>query len=609
MIGGVLLILITWGACALTLVGVGSCILRWFNREFALIHAFWIGLAVSVVILQLWNLFEPINIVADLLIAIVGSAGIVWSRSNVLRKVGEIGNIGTFILFLYFLIVLSLAIRAVGPCDHFDTGLYGATAVRWATTYPVVPGLAKLHGRLGFNSSVTLCTAALSQGIWRSAGHHLFAGLLVSGFWATIGPGLGRVLRGTSTSATDWFHSILFVPAIFWTTQAHLVGTMTDLPASLTCVVAVGMLFAELEDSRTTIWTEDHRIASVVGTTLLALATTFKLSVAVFAASSWVLWVSWLYFRNLPGKSYLKFVVASCALSTTLIAPWLIRGILLSGYPFYPQTLFSFGVDWRVSVEACNWELAWIRSWGRKPWVDLADTRGFAWFAPWFHTNILAREAFQVPLVLSLLGGVGTVVSSRRLRFANGKLEPWLWLFVPSFVALLIWFLQSPAPRFAEAAIWTMAAVLATSAIVRITSTVRGGWLSRAFGILIIVTGAWCIAPHRLWTHVYKPLLTSYSPLEMPKAEVQPIATTSGLIVFWRMDGQQCWDAPLPCTPYFDKTLRLRRPGNLRMGFDSDWPVNESDLANTWARPVCSVSDTECLTRRNDINNKDHGSE
>lgn len=43
-----------------------------------------------------------------------------------------------------------------------DTGLYHATIIRWYSTIGAVPGMALLHGRLGFHSGV-FALAAISD--------------------------------------------------------------------------------------------------------------------------------------------------------------------------------------------------------------------------------------------------------------------------------------------------------------------------------------------------------------------------------------------------------------------------------------------------------------
>jgi hypothetical protein len=51
------------------------------------------------------------------------------------------------------------------------------------------------------------------------------------------------------------------------------------------------------------------------------------------------------------------------------------------------------------------------------------------------------------------------------------------------------------------------------------------------------------------------------------RGDVVRVRTLSGLGVYVSREGQQCWDAPLPCTWRLDPRLRLRVPGDLGSGF------------------------------------------
>jgi hypothetical protein len=44
----------------------------------------------------------------------------------------------------------------------------------------------------------------------------------------------------------------------------------------------------------------------------------------------------------------------------------------------------------------------------------------------------------------------------------------------------------------------------------------------------------------------------------------------TGFVVNVPRGTDSCWDAPLPCTPFPNPALRLRRPGDLRRGFMLD---------------------------------------
>src|SRR6266851_6548174 len=223
---------LTWTVIALALIGLGSILLALLGRDDSLIDAFWMGLAICVAVLEIWNLVLPVTPSIALFLFGFGLFGLAISRSELLTSLLFAWQNSRWLLILGLAFALLLALRSCGPCEYYDTGLYGAPSVRWIQTYPAIPGLANLHGRLGFNSSVFLCIAALAQGPWKDLGFHLFTGFLLSAFWATLLPACARCLRRAASPA-DWFHCILAPPAFFWTTRSRIVGTQTDEPAAI----------------------------------------------------------------------------------------------------------------------------------------------------------------------------------------------------------------------------------------------------------------------------------------------------------------------------------------------------------------------------------------
>src|SRR5882762_3345866 len=239
-------VFVSWVVVAITLIGIGSLLLSRFTRDFFPTDAFWMGLAVSVAVLEIWNLVFPISFSITLFLFCVGILGLVLNRSSLLNGLSIVSQGSRWLLVIGLAFALLLALRSCGPFEYYDTGLYGAPAVRWIQTFPAVPGLANLHGRFGFNSSAFLCIAALGQGPWKDLGFHLFTGFLLSAFWATLLPACARVLRAAAASPADWFHTILAVPAFFWTTRSRIVGKQTDEPATIVALIAAGILFADL---------------------------------------------------------------------------------------------------------------------------------------------------------------------------------------------------------------------------------------------------------------------------------------------------------------------------------------------------------------------------
>src|ERR1700682_1505185 len=142
-------VFLTWAVIALALIGLGSIILALFSEDFSLIDAFWMGLAISVGVLEIWNLVLPITVSVTMLLFGAGLLGLALNRSALRNSLRSTLQASRWLLLLGIAFALLLALRSCGPCEYYDTGLYGAPAVRWFQTYPAVPGLANLHGRLG----------------------------------------------------------------------------------------------------------------------------------------------------------------------------------------------------------------------------------------------------------------------------------------------------------------------------------------------------------------------------------------------------------------------------------------------------------------------------
>jgi|SRR5882724_2743855 len=240
-------ILVLWLLCAVVLIGMGSLFLRPLSPAYRLQDAFWAGLAAAVAILEVYHFLRPIDSLIAVLFLGFGLVGFLSSRTVLLRQWSTARTSAPWSLPVVLLVAFLVAVRAAGPCEHYDTGLYGSSLVRWTASYPLVPGLANLHGRFGFNSSVFLCVASLDQGILRGISYHLFGGLLLLAFAATVVPACERLVRGSSASLEDSFLFFLLIPTVFWIMRTEIVGTMTDLPATASLLVACANLLRGLE--------------------------------------------------------------------------------------------------------------------------------------------------------------------------------------------------------------------------------------------------------------------------------------------------------------------------------------------------------------------------
>ena len=125
----------------------------------------------------------------------------------------------------------------------------------------------------------------------------------------------------------------------------------TDLPAFVLLAVAGGMLFDLLLSHDHASSASSGRLVALLAT--LAAAVCVKLSAAPFALGGTV--VALLSERtSLSGPGLRRALV----LPTGLMAAWLTRGAILTGYPLYPSRLISLPVDWRVNAEQADAESA-----------------------------------------------------------------------------------------------------------------------------------------------------------------------------------------------------------------------------------------------------------
>jgi hypothetical protein len=573
----ILCILLTWLLCAAVCIGNGFLLLRGLRFTCSITEALWTGLALITAILQLYHFFRPIDLAAVFLLLGLGLAGWLWNyavripnasagRTSLLQDSRESKKSRLAALLLYVPATAVIAFRCAALGEHYDTGLYGAQAVRWFITYPLVPGLGNLIAQLGFNSSVFLWIAALDQGPWRDLAHHLFDGFLIAALFASIIRAALRIFSGESRSPIDWFFTLLFVPATIWATTSKIVGTNTDLPTSIVCVIAAALLFRALEEESTRAGTSDSNAKNmVIAMALFSLAVTFKISSVVFALLGWMVAFLKLWSVSRTAASGKRQLVWAVILSAAIVLPWIGRGLVLTGYPLFPSTVLSIPVDWKVPASETKMQADFAKSFARVPEITSEYAHGWTWLQPWFRELVREREGFLIPLFFAVLGCAAEIL--RMTRRNQSSRPQWLWLLVPSLGGLTFWLLEAPAIRFGEPAMWTAGATLGTFAAVHFLN--HRGRVGIVLAGIVLLT-AWAAHPRLFWSSYFRPSVGVRTFLRLPEAKLKQHQTISGLTMNVPVETNQCWDAPLPCSFYFRDTLHLRQSGKLERGFASE---------------------------------------
>ena len=588
-------ILITWAVCAAILIGLGALLLRPLMGNHHALEAFWCGLFLAVLLLQCFHFFVSISWKIEAILGVLGFLGLLFHGRSYLpilpsftressqgvpdNSRSAAGRTDSSSFVWPFLVIYAIALRCVGPCTHYDTGFYGAMAVRWFNTYSLVPGLANLMAQLGFNSSVFLCVAALNHGPWGGLAFHLFPGFLLSVLACAVVPAFCRVWRGGKFPA-DLFLSTLIIPGVFWATNSGIVGTNTDLPTtfvalmSFYCLVEIYSVEKPGDDSGNS---EENSAAAplLLALLLFPLALAFKISGVVFAFLGWLLAFVALLRRPLSAQLRRRLLLVGVLLPAVLLMSWSLRGIFISGYPLFPSSVLSMPVDWRVPVTWADYQAHGVRSWARIGGAPMSQTEGWHWVRAWFSVVVRNRVDFIFPLLFSL-AGVYAFARRAELRAAR-----WLWALLPAIAGLLFWFWRAPAIRFGEPVIWGTAGMLGAAALAAAVPSLSSN--ARKVMLLgFVAAGVWSSYPRTIWTAFYRP---AFEQSELPKLSEVPVApykVDANLTILVPYKKNQCWDTPLPCSPYFYDSLRLRRGSDLRSGFSDARMSGEVDKSSAF---------------------------
>ncbi len=560
----------SWLLFAALFVGVGMLardlgrIAIWGSTIFA---PFWVGWACVLAYLQLWHIAAPIDARVYILPVLLSATGYYRCapriRADVRRAIQWCRAAPLVAALLVGGAVAWTADHALAPVRAYDAGLYQIESIRWVNSYPLVPGLGNLHGRLAFNSSYYLYVAMLNVGSWAGKGVDIATSLLLVALIAQMLLSLLHALwrRPAPDVASDprpYFLALLLAPTVAFALEFGIAGATNDLPMFLLQVVLAAQVLALLARPHAVVGRE--AMANLRAIALIAAAGILvKVSFALLALPVVGVAVATSLATRRRERNHARkvlFALGGVALLTLL--PWMARGVVLSGYLAYPSTLLSLPVPWKVCEACARRESALIIGFARTPTRDyLASLGTWRWLEPWYRrTNC----AYVPPLMIA---GALSGLAVAQARWRGRGLPPTWLLLVPLTVGMAGWFATAPAPRFAGALFW-----LAAALTVALTFQCRGR-AARAAGFVLVSAVALAYAPRTasaIVTPVTPGPIRGFYPL--PVAQLRVFTTSSGLKLYAPVPpALLVWDAPLPSTPYPNRSLRLLCPGDMRWGF------------------------------------------
>ncbi|MEP6896390.1 MAG: hypothetical protein ABI986_12350, partial [Chloroflexota bacterium] len=282
-----------WGILTLTILKINMQ--AFSNRFFTTV---WMGWAAVLLVMQVFHFFLPLDWRVSALVygsgMAVGCFKIVVYIRDLFRSKSFSRNDAVRAIIFFCLILLAArwaafkgmeAIGNYGP--GYDSGLYHFNTIRWINSYPIIPGLGNLHGRLAFNQSFFLYAASLNFFPYFSFGHVIansFLFLLAFTDLAWHLYGLTQELHRAALYDIFFFIPYLFGLAIvlYISVSTNMSSPTPDIASALIQTILYIWFIQIIDDIRNQKFSHDKvSTLLILGTALI----TVKLSNLVFVAS------------------------------------------------------------------------------------------------------------------------------------------------------------------------------------------------------------------------------------------------------------------------------------------------------------------------------------
>lgn len=553
-------------------LGLGFLVTRnWeINTAEKLFYSFLTGWVGAIAVLQIWNLFFPVNSVAFWVFLGLSVIGWIFGSQKLINKKIPVSKL-VFFGLIGILITALMANQSTFGEVSYDHGLYHRPMINWLESYPLVKGLGNLHHRFAFNNSSFLLAAMLDSGPASGLIFYSFIPTLYTVLLMRLLLGVYRVFS-EAWQVKEVFYALISPIALWQFSRVDLasIGFPADPVIYILQIAAIGEFLGIFLRKELDLF---NRRRILLLALVLAVGITIKLSFAVFGGML-ILLIFWSIWSQLFGENGVKrkLTFEIIGLIVVVVGVWLFRGVVLSGYPLFPSKVLGVAVKWQVPQGYIESVPESIRNWAQHGGDLAANVPLKQWFPYWTqHQNfemLIAVGLFTVLTIIYLVG-INYFGKARQQKEI-------LLVMLAVVVSIAVWFIQAPSERFAASLIW----VLPVLPMVLLLNKLKDlPWLqNHAFVALLglALLTFWFKPEYKnyvsLGETLLKPPLEATLNIGMMKFDPNRFElTNSGLKVFIAADQneERCYDQPLPCTRKndFDPRLSLLKIGDIGGGF------------------------------------------
>lgn len=585
MIVGTVLVLASWVFFLGIVVILGYPIALILDRKsrtrnsLALLRqSMWIGLLVAVVAMLAIGIVFPLHSTqaglsfAVVVVAIAALGLFLHQKRKQTTRIG-LSQV-TWIHWVFFLGLVAsliyLAAAALGPVTNYDSGLYHLGAIKYASDYATIPGLANLYFPFGYNTSLYPVAAFLGNGPWGDNGYRLANGFLIFLLSLEVFTRIITAKRGLKGLSVGALFLVVATPVVvialvslsdYWVTSPS-----SDAAVLVMTVVSVAYLLDALTTTR--------RFTINAGVSFVAAVIAFSLRPTMVVFLITLTLVLLLRLTRLPRqhRNLLRLVIPAL-LGIALLVVQSVRDYILSGWLQFPLSLFAFNVPW-VAADP-TWNRQPTLGNARNPADIWGSIDGFDWLGPYFSR---LPNQWEFYLVLLLFAATLAAVALSAI-FSTGIHWKTLTLAqIPIVASVITWFFFSPPTfRFGWGPVFSFffvflafalkALIQGSSEPTRMNSVITGGtkYLLPLLGTaLILIVGfnslfrfqGEAINQAQSWS--IGPLSVEYPIAPVIDVPVNEKTLDSGLTVLVPLESDQCWDNYPLCSPIISPSVSLR---------------------------------------------------
>ncbi|HJT75050.1 MAG TPA: hypothetical protein VJ720_13545, partial [Chitinophaga sp.] len=491
------------------------------------------------------SLFMPIAATAHVIILAGAVIFYLLQRSSINAEmsvyVQQARNASPGIQLFFLAAVLYVTYLSAQQSFTYDEGLYYAQFVKWIQHYPVVPGLANLHYRFGLNSHWHVLAAVFNFSWFTGAGDNHLNGALYLLTVLYMLPG-----KQDSSFITFLKTGLLVMINMPQLCVYNIIAPAADLP-----VFYIGLLVI-------LVWLEQsargESLTEGTGSVFLLLAPIYLVTVKISAVPILLL-TAILYLQLLRKKQVVQFALLLVP-AVLIMGPWVVRNIILTGYPVYPMQLPAFfHTGWEVPASVIHTLRLHITSFAFYRTADverLMSESATQRFSAWFMQNLRIYDkvmvlcAFISPLIVFL----------RRKQLPAGFLSLYFFLML----GLCFWIIQAPDPRFGYS---YLAPLLVLTAVLCIPALQKKAVFTLALlAALLFETGTLFLQARLHRAFAAEGLITPVSKqnwITPAPYTIQPVNTQHApFLMYVPVATELCWDNPLPCVDHLPTGIKMR---------------------------------------------------